>query len=288
LVGIAFLLQAIRSIFQAQARTQALVDFQLISLQLLWIVHPMICLELLEAFKCTNLGGQSYLVVDMSVNCSSSSYVAPTSVISLYLAFYCALGTLLFYIKIIQVAKNGDLFDPHRRAMRKYAFFVRGYKKENYLWEMWILLKKLGIIALISFVEPGLVLVWTAVLLSIFIYLHLINQPHVSELVNRLEMIALLAQQATVVMGFHFFMTDSDQKWASFVVLIVNIFVGILLFLSLLRRVRRGLLWINECLPERFRLDEEKEEVFTQMQDPSTAGGGDDHEHKDDHTDNRA
>ena len=218
----------------------------------------------------------------MSINCANKSYIAATTVCAFYLAIYIGLGGLLFYLKVIHVGRNGDLFDLQKTAMRRYAFFVRGFKRNQYWWEFVMMAKKLSVICVISFASPFLTLVWASAFVMVFGYAHIITQPHVSDLVNRLEILAISTQYISILMGIHFYANKGDHVFAAFFFFVFNIGCTCVLVLVSMRRFRAVLMLVNEWLPKSLQLDYEKENTFFRenaVADTAEEPGGQGHHH---------
>jgi len=248
-------------LFRVQSVKESWSNFQFALMLLLYQVHPMLMLEVISSLPCERVKGTgtSYLRTDMSVDCSSPQYKLFLAISIVYLVVYVA-GAIVVLVYFLRTnAQNGRLFNEDSTANRKYAFFFKGYTMETYYWEGIVMLRKLAIVALSIFSNPALQLIWACIILTLCLLVHVWYKPFVSALLNRMDLMALVALYLTVVYGFHFSLLQSES---SAVVLTLLVFLtNILLILYLvgmcLNTLRKFLFKLDHFLPKSASLEDD-------------------------------
>ena len=217
------------------------MDFQHAAMLLLYQVHPTIMLEVIGSFPCTDVPGTgtSFLKEDMNVDCKSAEYKSFAAISSLYLFFYL-FGMLVVVVWRLRIHhKSGDLDIPSSSSFQKYAFFFVGYRGKTYFWEAVVMMRKLGIVAFSVMSSPALQLVFGIVIVTIAWVLNAQWSPYSSNLVNRMDSIALIALYVTIILGFLFLNTDnSNSTWITVLLVLVNTATIVFLLSLCAQRIR--------------------------------------------------
>jgi hypothetical protein len=196
------------------------------TLVLLSLVHPTISQDVIRSFKCTSVDGTgtSFMSDDMRVDCSSESYRKYVVVAALYTVFYIAGFLALVMWRIIV---NKDFVDMANSGMyilnaKIYVFFIRGYKRDYYLWEFMIIFRKIAIVIINSLFPEPIQLVWASLVIGVSLAYTVSALPYRSVLVNRLDILALATLMFTIVLGFHSRLLNNPNAKAVFVLLVLT------------------------------------------------------------------
>jgi len=204
----------------------AMDDNSKVTLVLLSLVHPTISQSVIRSFKCTSVEGTgtSFMTDDMRIDCSSQSYHRYVVIAALYTVFYIA-GFLLLVMYRLFI--NKDIVDMANNGMyimnaKIYVFFVRGYKRDYYLWEFMIIFRKVSIVIINSLFPDSIQLVWTNLVICFSLAYTVSAQPYRSFMVNRLDIGALLTLLFTITLGFHSKWMAAPNTKAVFVLLVMS------------------------------------------------------------------
>jgi hypothetical protein len=259
----------------AVAVERAQLMYRMSLLIILYMMHPMIALDVMSALRCVEVPGTgtSYVQTDLTVSCSTASYAHFRIVAALYMVVYIAGAifavTVAVYnndIKILH-AKSGTVYESGLR----YVYFVKGYTDECYLFELAVMGRKLGIVLCSAMLSVGLQLVWASIIVGLSLAYTVMKRPYSSVLVNRLDTVALCALLVTLVLGFHsIFIRKPAANIPIFVVLVlVNAAVFLGLFFIALSKVQKKLrVLVNGVLAyidERMRIDDDVDISTIQM-----------------------
>lgn len=218
-------------------------DFERYCLVILVIVHPTISQDLIRSFRCQDVSGTgtSYLVDDMSVDCSTGAYQRYRIVASMYMVFY-VLGLLLYIL--YKMMKNDALVKMADAGIyafegRIFVFFMRGYRSDVYLWEFAIMLRKMAVVIINSLLVPEIQLVWTNIVIAISLGVTVIVRPFKSLLVNRLEILAIASLWFVVLLGMHNQLLINPNAKSVFVILVlVSTITTAVLFASVFKTLQ--------------------------------------------------
>lgn len=218
-------------------------DFQRYCLVILVIVHPAISQDLIRSFRCQDVPGTgtSYLVDDMSVDCSTAAYQRYRIIASLYMVFY-VLGLLVYiYYNMTKNTALVKMADVGIYAFegRIFVFFMRGYRSDVYLWEFVIMARKMAVVIVNSLLAPEIQLIWTNIIIAISLGITVIIRPFKSLLVNRLEILSLGSLWTVVLLGMHNQMLANPHSQGVFAVLVlVSTVTTAVLFASVFRTIQ--------------------------------------------------
>lgn len=212
-------------------------SFIMSTLIVLYMIHPSISLDVLGSLRCEDVPGTgtSYMRDDMRIDCGSNSYRVYRAIAIIYTIFYIFGFIVLvgwrMYIHRALMQRATLLYNDESPA-RTYILFVRGYKPKFYLWEGMVLFRKIGVVICSAFLSTGLQLVWPLIILSISLGATVYYKPYERVFANRLDIYALIALSATIILGFHsaFAGTHSDYIIFAFLLLFNGVIVIFVLF----------------------------------------------------------
>ena len=100
----------------------------------------------------------------------------------------------------------------------KFGFLYNGYKTRSYYWESVVMLRKVAMILINTFLASlGRIVQALAILLLLLVYLHytLTHRPYISRRLNDLEVISLVTSFITIYAGV-FFLSSRDSTEQTF------------------------------------------------------------------------
>ncbi|KAL4493068.1 hypothetical protein ABPG72_003153 [Tetrahymena utriculariae] len=148
----------------------------------------------LEALKCIQLEfDQSYLMIDLSLNCNKNSNSNITKIKSFGLIIFilfCIISPFLVFLVCFLERKRLNKV----QVFLKYGFLFREYKKKFYLWEVVRLMLKISIVSIkVIFINSSIVLVSLySICLVIYLGIFFQFQPFMSKKFNRLEILTII------------------------------------------------------------------------------------------------
>ncbi|EAR94218.2 transmembrane protein, putative (macronuclear) [Tetrahymena thermophila SB210] len=148
----------------------------------------------LEAFKCIQLEfDQSYLMIDLSLNCNknSNSDIDKIKAIGLIIfILFCIISPFLIFLICFMERKRLNKV----QVFLKYGFLFREYKKKFYLWEVARLMLKISIVSIkVIFINSSVILVTLySICLVIYLGVFFQFQPFMSKKFNRLEILTII------------------------------------------------------------------------------------------------
>jgi len=176
---------------------------------LLFMLHPNVAMYTFYVFTCDELAtDRYYLQQDLETMCYTSEHNF-WRVIGLVCMICYTFGIPAYGFKVLHSVRH-NLKNKHVRL--KYGFLYDGYEEKYYFWEMWVMMRKVGVIFITVFVsQTGSVLaeVTTALAFTVFaIVLHLRHQPYEDDDLDLLECFALYAAAVTLFSGVYFYNED--------------------------------------------------------------------------------
>lgn len=221
---------------------ESLDEFQLAAMILLYLIHPSIMMDVISSIRCDPVpgSGTSYLRADMSIDCKSPNYKFFLKTSWMYLFVYVFGGMIaLLYRGLYHNAKSGKLFVPFHPATKKYSFFVQGFTRESYYWEVIVMWRKLAVAALSTLLSPVLQLAWANVFLVISLFGNVLRKPFADDYINHLESATLVVLLLTVLIGTHFLAIEDTGYSPAILLLLLNVGWSLFLLALFAQRFRK-------------------------------------------------
>eukprot|EP00948_MAST-09A_sp_MAST-9A-sp1_P002394 g2394.t1 len=164
-------------------------------------VQPILGKKLLEIYPCTDeIGDVKYVRADVDIHCHDSEHMGLLYFISLP-------GLVLFFfmipllIRFIVWRHRADLGDTDIRET--YGFLYSHYEGHTYYWESVIILR-LMLVVMVSAIwssRPQAQVILISIILTIFLYFHMLYRPYVSDMLDDIEALSLLCSLITLLSG---------------------------------------------------------------------------------------
>eukprot|EP00004_Rigifila_ramosa_P017880 TRINITY_DN439_c0_g1_i1.p1 TRINITY_DN439_c0_g1~~TRINITY_DN439_c0_g1_i1.p1 ORF type:complete len:1650 (-),score=343.71 TRINITY_DN439_c0_g1_i1:64-4377(-) len=178
------------------------------TLLLLYVAHPGIVESLLKVMVCVPVGKKSFAESDMTVDCSSASFIALRTIAALYIVFYGIGGLVL----VVVLAK---------KYPKAFAFLIKGYRTQTYYWDVVTIFRSLLFVVVSLFAPPALQLYFgNWILLIGWLVLHY-SHPYKEQRLHAMETSSLWILLLTVTTGSLFFTGVVDPKAPAGVLLAV-------------------------------------------------------------------
>ena len=215
---------------------------------LIYLLYPTLSKQAFGLFTCIEVNGKSYLLADLEEEC----YVGQ------HTTFVILVGIPQLLIFVVGLPFIG-LYFLYRNRYRlntmpvkaRYGLFFGGYKSDRYFWEIFLIFRKISVIAISSFGAAmdaemqSLLLLMVLVLCSA---LQHIGQPYdttVTRLLQNLELAVLFMLTATLWSGLIMFKLNESGKESSkslhltltIVTVLANVGFAITLVVILLRQM---------------------------------------------------
>eukprot|EP00004_Rigifila_ramosa_P019152 TRINITY_DN4839_c0_g1_i4.p1 TRINITY_DN4839_c0_g1~~TRINITY_DN4839_c0_g1_i4.p1 ORF type:complete len:598 (-),score=156.88 TRINITY_DN4839_c0_g1_i4:46-1839(-) len=114
---------------------------------LCFLVFPLSAFELLAVTSCVETSdNDSYLFFDMRRDCSSEEFKRDQIIGSIFFCLLCVCLPFLGFLHLLKNARN-PLFP---KLSEPYWVVVAGYRSNFFFWEFFILLKKIGIVIIVT------------------------------------------------------------------------------------------------------------------------------------------
>jgi hypothetical protein len=221
-------------------------------LVILYVLHPMIAQQVLTSLKCVSVPGLpgEFVQRDLSVSCSNVTYVSYKVGASIYIVAYIigfpaavARGMFRCRAELVNMLKQRDADDK----AHKFLYFARGFRDRTFWWEGAILARKLLIVAISLVGDVELQLAWSGVVIFSAFAATASLSPYRTLTDNRLEMIALAALGASIVLGMHAVVLGEGANSTVFALLvIVNCGAIVLMIAASFERIRRAAAAVKE------------------------------------------
>ena len=184
---------------------------------------PTIVEKTLEVMNCEKIGGNYYLIKDMSVECYTQTHLMFLSISYIALGLY---GVGIPYMGFRLLYKyRYRLFDMQNRydGSTPLSFLFLGYREERWYYEFIIMGKKAGLILISVFLRnhPRYQIIGASLLVQISFFLHVFLKPYdtitsYGIICNKLESISLLSLVMTLSTGLFFGTIDSGYQLGVF------------------------------------------------------------------------
>ena len=194
---------------------------------ILYIIHPMITLEVFTSLKCVTVQkNSSYMSMDMTVSCDTNLYQTYQTIAALYIIFYVFGLILLMVYKMKLDKKDIDYYittqmSSSTTSINQYLYFIKGYSTSHYSWEGVVLLRKMTIVLVSTFMTQQFQLLWGGLIMYLSLAVTVYYYPYKSIYDNRMDCAALLALSISVILGFYSFFDSPKSGSVIFAFLVI-------------------------------------------------------------------
>jgi hypothetical protein len=224
-------------------RKKRLFKIQLVAtlVVLFFLVHPSLVKEFFNAFNCTQIEGQLWLISDLSIKCFNERHLTFTLIVALPAILVWGIGVPSFILGFL-IKRRSTL---HRVSMRgRFGFFYNGFKSTHFYWEFLILYRKIIIIFVVVFLGSESVSVQALSLmlvLLIFLFLQYSQNPYTYEKLNQMELRGILVASITINCGLYYLTKDLGEE-AKVVLLVVMVLANCSFLYSFLQHFTNSLM----------------------------------------------
>eukprot|EP00949_MAST-11_sp_MAST-11-sp1_P005350 g5350.t1 len=213
---------------------------------IVFMVLPSLNQTVFKLFSCQTIGDDNFSVAraagDLDIDCIGVTHVAYMVGVGAPAFLLYSLGMPSTAILLLQrLRKRKKLAVPREVSYSSnvYGFLYAGYKREQYFWEVVIMLRKVMLNLILVLMASASALaqgVMVNLVLVIFILLHMHNQPYEENILNRIELGSLMLAAAVLQFGFLLFDDDmGDGAKAALTVSMVTLIIRcIVAFLTIL------------------------------------------------------
>ncbi len=169
---------------------------------ILFMTHPTVSRQVMDIFNCKEMDGQSYLVADLTIKCDDPLYIFWRQVCFIILFTFCLGVPVYGFVLLTMLRKRLNLPSTRQRL----GFLYIGLREERYYWELVTIIRKLGVVYCVVFINKNSVQqVFASIWLVQFSILgHLIFRPFQAALAHRLELASLVSGFITLMIGLMF------------------------------------------------------------------------------------
>ncbi|SVC80233.1 uncharacterized protein METZ01_LOCUS333087, partial [marine metagenome] len=167
---------------------------------LLYLIYPSLSTSVLGLWKCEDVEGLSgpIFVVDPETLCNDESHLAWIYALGVPSVLVYLLGLPIFAIGLLYRFRH-KLDEPNTRI--RFGLLYDGYKRENYMHEIWVVMRKLAIIAIGIFGQKRQQVLLALGIVSIFFTHTVLVQPFQTWGLTRLEFVLLFCSFLTLWVG---------------------------------------------------------------------------------------
>lgn len=142
---------------------------------IVYLIQPSIVRMGFQALECTEVCGDQWLHVSSDVRCWEGTHLWFTILGSVpLLLIYVILAPTVMLVLLWR--QRADLTAKH--VVFRYGLLYSGYRRERWWWEAAVLIRKVGIIVVITFARLNTHQVHFALLvIAMFTYAHLVERP---------------------------------------------------------------------------------------------------------------
>jgi len=221
------------------------------------IASTKIFQTLMETYGCVELGvpNEFWLIPDLSTECwSTNHHIWAWGVALPYLIFYTlVLGWIFKSLRDIQIRRDAD-------ACIQYVYFLRGYKKKYYFWEIIIMLKKVALAFFgILFYKYSLTIRVQS--LSVIMGLSLVLQvkfaPFTEKILNDMERNSIILSYFIGLSGI-FFITEQDKPGFR------NFLIVCIIFLNIFYMLFFAMIFIKQSRKRKMRIKYQNTKWFAE------------------------
>eukprot|EP01004_Peranema_trichophorum_P002691 NODE_172_length_3374_cov_30.201169_g150_i0.p1 GENE.NODE_172_length_3374_cov_30.201169_g150_i0~~NODE_172_length_3374_cov_30.201169_g150_i0.p1 ORF type:complete len:777 (+),score=88.17 NODE_172_length_3374_cov_30.201169_g150_i0:871-3201(+) len=172
----------------------------------------------------------NYLKLDMSIDCESPTYRTFKYIPRLFLILYGAGVPLL----LLCISNFIGRLQGEEKEIQTFAFLVAGYKKNVRYWEVTVMVRKLIIVVIVSYVDSNLQLYLSIWIITFFLLLQLYFKPFTSKIANYLETISLAVMYLILSLAcLYNFQIATEGSFGFYSITIVIFLLQVLMILSL-------------------------------------------------------
>eukprot|EP00760_Papus_ankaliazontas_P026771 PhM_4_TR3073/c0_g2_i1/m.102582 len=195
-----------------------LTRFLIVCVTLTFLIYITLVQTCANMLKCDDVVETTYeleththrfLSVDRSIDCDTDTYRRYFNIALIFLTIY-GLGLPFGTISIVRSMKH--MFSE-KQVFRMFTFMVSGYRTETWYWETTVLVKKMGLVVIISFVTDLKLQTYLGMwFLTMFLAVHWHMQPFSKTLANRLEGFSMTMIISTLNVGLLYEWDKSDGE----------------------------------------------------------------------------
>ena len=195
-----------------------------------FLVYPNICLANFSHFYCQYIDMVgTFLKANYAIECWTETYTNYYSIVVLPSIIVWNIG-LPGLILVIMIKRRNHLKQDNNRVI--FGFIFNGYQRERYYWDFIILYRKIIIIAIVVFFNNFTLTVQALcifLVLNVFMYSHYILKPYASDVLNSMEMRALVISTCTLSSGLYYLTSGTNDQFQ--LLLFILVFAGNLYFI---------------------------------------------------------
>ena len=171
---------------------------------MMFLIHPTLLSVLFSMFNCYEIDGVEYLVSNMETECYTGLHLILLLVITVPSIIFFGLG-IPFASFIVLFHKRDSL--ENERVQKELGFLFNGYRPRTYFWESYIMVRKLVIVFVLTYLSTkGKIyqLLVVFLLLSVCLAIQGAFQPFREKNFNTIEILSILASFFTIYAGYYF------------------------------------------------------------------------------------
>ena len=181
---------------------------------IMFLIYPNILAVMFTMFNCYEMDGVNYLVEYMIVQCYKGTH--------LYLVLFLVIPTIIifglgtpfstFYI----LYKKRNILE-HEKVQKELGFLFNGYRRKTYYWEAYIMIRKVIIVFVLTYLSTKgktYQLLVIFLILSICLAIQGAWKPFIEPNLNRIEVFSILASFITIYAGYYFVVGDESDKYS--------------------------------------------------------------------------
>eukprot|EP00347_Sterkiella_histriomuscorum_P024148 403332142 len=212
-VGLMLLCQSFWAIYHKLFKIRSTIINKVMStlVILLFLVHPSLVQYMFSNFQCKAIDGDYRVLDDLEVICWDNAH----NFFSLFIAAPSIIvwGLGIPFFAFVLLRRNQSKLESIE-TRQKLGFLYRGYKFEQYYWEIVIMYRKIMLVFVQVFISQYGIIAQALivfVLLTIFIVINMKKRPFATTDLNDLETLSLLSSLVTIYCGI-FFLSNMKQS----------------------------------------------------------------------------
>jgi predicted outer membrane repeat protein len=203
---------------------------------IMFILYPTLCSQVFKLFACKSnllpsdsMGAPSqvsFIQSDLQIQCYGREHTLFLLCVGVPALIVYIFGFPMLSIVFLKKNSGKKISD---QSMYRYSMFLNGYRPERFFWECIIALRK-AVVTFVSvfFVQMGVFLQTYMAILILFVFLtaHVAARPYATEVLNRMESLALVTSFLTLYLGIILFLgvqNDAIENTIPFFLLAINI-----------------------------------------------------------------
>lgn len=224
-----------------------------------YVLDPMIMSQVFSSLRCTSVPHVegSFVHQDMGISCTSASYFNYKIAASLYIVVF-GIGKWALIIYRMHILSPDDVSiclsgSGYTNEADPYAYLMRGYRVETYIWETFILGRKIAVVIVQALLSDAVQLLWVLLILLISLVFTYKNDPFRLRIDNMLETTSLSVLIITLIAAFHEVLLENASSNAVFsIMVIVNVCMWMLFGRIIFKRTRQKVAVMKDMIFESF------------------------------------